>query len=300
MLSHSVLFATYAETDDELSDVLLLAKSLRTFGGRFADTPIIACHPEHADLKPYDGLDALGISLKSVLVPDDVSSFFYAGKPYAAARAEAEADGKYELLVWLDGDTIILNEPIDFDLRYMKNLAYRPVMHNRAGSRYDEPPSPYWQRIYDRSGVADDRLFVMHSQADEERIRPFFQAGCLVTRPHLGIFRRWAEQFIELAADSELASMCRDDRTLNVFLHQAALVGPVVKRLNRDELLELSEGYSYPLLFERAYDSKRSFASLAGVVTMRRVVSPAELGDNWLSSLDGPIDKLAWLREQLG
>jgi len=120
-----------------------------------------------------------------------------------------------------------------------------------------------------------------------------------VVRPELKIMSGWADMFVTLAADQSLREMCSAERIYNVFLHQAALVPPIVDKLTREELLELSESYAYPLLFDRGYESKRSFDSLDGVVTVRRVVPVEKLGSTWHAEISGPPDKIAWLKEHL-
>jgi len=299
MLMHNMMLASYVESQDELADTELLLSSLRTFGGKMRHLPIHLFAPTSEKLNLSTVLSDAGVTLTGVDVPEDIAWLYYAGKPLAAAVAEKTAVESHELLVWLDSDTIVVDEPSDFDLRYLKALAYKPVMHNRAGSLFDEEVSPYWRRVFELAEIDESRLFPMHSQADHQRIRPFFQAGCLVVRPELGIMQRWSDDFIKVASDPTLAEMCREERVHRVFLHQAALVGAIVNNLDRDQLLELSDAYNYPLLFERGYESKFVFNDLQGVVTLRRVVPKEKLSDDWQFHVSGPPEKIAWLRENV-
>ena len=58
------------------------------------------------------------------------------------------------LLVWLDEDTVFLQDPEEFDLPEGIRLGYRPVMHRNIGLRMDEPIDAFWERVYADLSVA--------------------------------------------------------------------------------------------------------------------------------------------------
>ncbi len=298
-LRNKIFIGTFAEHDDDLTRVCRLIRSLRKYGGRFADLPVKVCIPHHRrnELNLGKVVDA-ATTIIAVETPEDLQWLFYAGKPFAAARME-ELAADYEVIAWLDNDTIFLDEPVEFDLVVGIDLAYRPVMHNRAGSLWSAPPSPYWERILHLEGLTDDQLFPMTSQADEQVIRPFFQAGVLIARISAGIMHRWQAGMEMLGRDSELAELCRSSRNHWVFLHQAALVGAVMHTLNPMRLRELPDSYNYPLLFDRQYESRKTFASIENVVTLRCVISFKQLEADWPKLLSGDAGKISWLSDEL-
>lgn len=299
MSENCLAIATYSESQAELCCALRLIHSLRRFGGRLNETPVSICVPREffaaasASEAAREAAQILPIGL-----PPSHKWLYYSGKVYAAAAAEASTDSNTPL-AWLDCDTIVLDEPHAFLLPPGIALAFRPVMHNRTGSLYDRTPNAYWTRIYDLLDLDDDLLFPMLSQADEQKIRAYFQAGCLVVSSAAGILRRWPDAFEQLARDPVLNEMCRVDRTLNVFLHQAALVGAVLPVVRREAMIELSESYNYPAFFERQYGGIRHFEDVSDVATLRCVVSFRLLGPNWPEELVGSADKVAWLREHI-
>lgn len=299
MSENRLAIATYAESQAELCCALRLIHSLRRFGGRLNGSPVSICVPRElfARAAAAEIADAAA-QILPVDLPPSHRWLLYSGKVYAAAAAEASA-GSDAPLAWLDCDTIVLDEPREFLLPPGFALAFRPVMHNRSGSLYDLPPNAYWTRIYDLLDLDRDLLFPMLSQADEQKIRAYFQAGSLVVNPAAGILQDWPEAFEQLARDPVLNEMCRVDRTLNVFLHQAALVGAVLHGVRGKVMIELSEKYSYPVFFERQYGSNRHFEDISDVATLRCVVSFKSLGPNWPQELVGSADKIAWLREHV-
>lgn len=297
------IFATAMIWKEQLPDIIRLAESIRTFGGKFADAPIwvfAAADIALTDSAQTDRLKNLGVEFKNYTFPEHVDWLYYAGKPYAAARAETiAARDNSAVLIWLDTDTIFLMEPSDFNLPENISLAYRTVMHNRAGSLYGQPPDTLWRRIYELTGLTDDMLFPMTTQADRQKIRAYFHCGLIVVRPHKGILRRWAQDFAMLAQDSVVIEQCRADVDKRVFLHQNALTPAVLNILKRDEMVELSDRYNYPLLFEKHYGATAPFNNITDVVSVRIVISSEKVGPEWDRELIGPEDKIAWLKERL-
>ena len=296
------IFAAYADSADGREQIVRLARSLRHFGGRFSQSPLWAFSPDDLD----DDIsivsaesDSLNIDWRRSHTPPAAKWFYYAGKVYAAAQAEKSAEKTGAILIWMDNDTIILSEPQEFDLEPGVGLAYKPVMHNRSGSKYGHPPDPFWSRIYHRLSLDDQQLFPMTTPADNERIRAYFQAGILAVRPESGILRKWSEDFKLLYEDPVLVEMCKNDNTKRVFLHQTALVGSILHSLDRAAMRELSDRYNYPLLFEKHYGAVKPFNSIDEVATLRVVISSEKMGDQWPDEIEGPPDKIAWLKKNL-
>ena len=301
MAADKFIFAAWAESAGGLKNICNLAESIRTFGKSLSRVPIRAYISEKTGIENSElskHLESLDVEIITVRTLKDAEWFYYAGKVYAAAEAEAAAEGKADLLVWLDNDTIFLTEPDDFNLPPGKSFAYCPVMHNRSGSLYDAPPDSFWSRIYEKLSVDTERLFPMITPADNQKIRAYFHIGLLVVRPEKGILRRLVKDFEILYKDSVLAEMCREDAIKRVFLHQTALVG-VINLIEPEEMLEFSGRYNYPIFFEKRYGADKSYDSIEDIVTIRIVIAPEDVSPDWHRELSGPPDKIAWLKERL-
>lgn len=300
MLHSPIVIAVYCDDEHALTNTCLLAESLRAFGGRLSACPIRAYAPSEAKFGNPSVLEkatTLGIDRRTVETPESVRWLYYAAKPFAAAKAEADLDGSAETLIFMDDDTVILDEPRELELTGHVSLAYVPVMHNRAGSSLGTPPDELWARVYELFGIRDEQLLPMVTPVDRQKIRAYFHCGLLAVRPELGIMRAWADSFVKLAEDARVEELCRDDRTRKVFLHQHALTGPILHTLDRSQMLELPERYNYPVFFEKIYDSPRPYNSLESVVTMRRVVPLSKVGADWPEQLHGPSDRITWLKD---
>ena len=148
--NYPIVFATFAETEEQLQHAVFLVESVRAFAGKFKNAPVWVYIPtdllnKYARLE--DKIAALGAGTKTSRAPEQSLRYYFARKVFAAGKAETEAEGNADILVWMDEDTIILAEPEDFNLKNGISFAYRPVMHNRSGSLYSEPPGAIWSRI---------------------------------------------------------------------------------------------------------------------------------------------------------
>ncbi|MEZ5358441.1 MAG: hypothetical protein R3F48_06375 [Candidatus Zixiibacteriota bacterium] len=301
-LKETYTFATYFDSDLGISGIFSLTESLRQFGGRFADSEVRMYLPQSVTIDDAEFKQRIKehhVLLKRCRVPESAEKFFYGGKPFAAAAAEADAEKSGHNLVWLDHDAIFLSEPTAFELAPDTCLAYLPVMHNRSGTNFESPPDAFWSRIYELQQLTPEMLFPMITPADEEKIRAYFHCGILAVRPHKGIMRRWAAEFKRLCTDDALIAISEENQTYRIFLHQAALTGAILHTITRDEMLELPEVYNYPIFFDRQYGAKKPYNDITDAVIIRCVVNLKKIGDNWPDELIGPDDKKDWLRNHL-
>jgi hypothetical protein len=263
MSENRIVFGTYAESNEQLRHVCLLAESIREFAGRYAEAPILVFLPTEftpRDTSLIHELQAAGAAIRECSISEHCAWFYYAGKTFAAGLAETEAGDIGDILVWLDDDTIFLAEPNDLLLTAM----------------------------------------AMVTPADRQQIRAYFNAGLLAVRPELGVLRGWGESFTKLCQDSVLVEMCREDVEKRIFLHQTALVGAVCHRLSQSQMVELPDRYNYPIFFKRQFGAVEEFDDLSDVVTLRYDLYFRDPDPDWADNLRGPADKIGWLRDRLG
>ena len=287
--------------ESQLSGAAVLAESLREFGGGLSDTRIRLYMPERlhdAAAALRDRMAPLAVEVFEVHPPAVASQYILGAKPFTAARAEADAEGEFDLLAVLAPNTIVLAEPHGFLLPRNITLGFSPVHHQNIGSRYDEPPDALWSRLYRVLDVPESAVFPIVSLADRKTLRFYFNAGSFVVRPEAGLLRAWADAFTALAGDPAVADICREGKP-NVFLHQAALAGIAVKLLARGDTLQLPDGYSYPLFFEQFFGGDMTFDSLDGVVTMRYEFRIEDLPAGWQADVKAPDGVIPWIEEHL-
>jgi flavin reductase (DIM6/NTAB) family NADH-FMN oxidoreductase RutF len=240
----------YAYISDclDLKD-LILAASIRKFGGSLSDYPIWVLIPKPVESIAKEMRD-LFLSLNVELIPfspEDEPKFPFITHVLAAANAELLAKEKTKLLAWLGSNTIIFNEPKHFLLDDDKNLGYRPVHHTNIGSFFDEPINSFWEQVYQKCNVSKEQIFPMKTHVDHNKLRPYFNAGCLIIRPEKGLLQSWWNFYKDLFNEQSFKDYYNKNYLYAIFIHQAVLSGVILSSMERNELYELPFDYNYPL-----------------------------------------------------
>ena len=229
---------------------LLLMESIREFAGSLCQEEIWCFYPRiEKQLSPMfeERMHDLKVELLPFDIDSDLLRFFFGGQLKTLALAESKARDQFEILAWLDANTLVLQEPANFVLPGNKQLGYRPVHHTLIGSRFDEPLDPFWTRIYLSCNVSQDRVFSMKTHVDGVTVRPYFNAGFLVTRPENGIFQAWYDLFTDVYQSPEFERFYNQDKRYRIFIHQAVLAGVILSRMPAEDIQELPRDYNYPL-----------------------------------------------------
>ncbi|NIO37872.1 hypothetical protein GTO27_09240 [Candidatus Bathyarchaeota archaeon] len=229
---------------------LLLVESIRSFAESLSQAPIW-CFTlgDERDLSETarDRLSALNTTFIHFETETEIPRFPFMWKALLSAQAESIAQGKTDVIVWLDTDTIVLQEPKRFLLQDGKSLGCRPVHHTIIGSRYDDPLNLFWTQIYRYCRVPENRIFPMTPHVEGNRIRPYFNAGLLAVRPEKRLLQVWRDNFLEIYKATEFQELYEEDKRYTVFMHQAVLAGTILSALQTNEIEELPPTYNYPL-----------------------------------------------------
>jgi hypothetical protein len=281
-------------------NALLLIESIRNFAGSLAEKPIWVFTPESSQLlakSTIKGFEECDVKLISFVMDESKLPFFFADTIQAIAFAESMAERDTNLLAWLDSNTLILAEPAEFLIPDSKSLTYRPVHHTLIGSRYTEPLDLFWTHIYEACQVPQDRVFPMVTHVDATQIRPYFNAGCLITRPTNRLFRTWHDTFFELYRNRECRGFYQQDDRYEIFIHQAALSGVILSMFPPEELQELPGTYNYPLhLFQEDVSDNRP-STLEDLVTIRH--EGLYQDPDWINSLPAKEPLKKWINQQI-
>jgi hypothetical protein len=232
------------------TDSLLLAESIRHFGGTLSDQPIWFLQPQSD--QPLSGaveerLRELNVRLVPFPYLKNAPDFFFHKTLTGLALAESLAAAETDCLVWMDANTVVVNEPKELFLPKGVVMGYRPVQHLLVGSQFDKPLDPFWSEIYKACKVPPESVFPMRLTVQDLDVRPYFNAGFLVLRPQSGLLQKWYETFINLYQTSAFLPFYEQDGRYEVFMHQAVLSGVVLSTFGRSQLRELPRGYNYPL-----------------------------------------------------
>jgi len=298
--AHRIVFAVTAGSKSSGIRALMLARSLRTFGGQLASSPFWVLAPRASNPLPtalLDGFAAAHIRLILFDIDEAVYKFLFGAKTCASAVAEAEAREITSLLAWVDPDMLIIQEPGELLIEEDKDLGYRPVHHINIGSPYDEPADDFWRLIYDHCEVPEEAIFPMTTCADQLVIRPYFNAGCLIVRPENGLLNRWRANFLRLYQEPFFESFYELDVLYRVFIHQAILSGTILSFMNQSQMHEFSDRINYPLNLHDEYHEDRRARTLNELITCRYDVGFHD--PSWREGILIEEPFKSWLDEQL-
>ena len=267
----NLIFTTLAIPGKSELDTLLLVESLRSFGGKLAASPIWVL--VLAELGPLsdptqEKLTQLRTRIVSLDIDPEILKFPFAAKVLAASTIEAQALGQTERLVYMDRDTIVLQEPVEFLISPVQNLGYRPVHHKLIGSTWDSALDSFWTLIYEICNVPEENLFPMVTHAGE-RIRPYFNAGIYITRPENGLLSQWWNMFLGWYRQPQFKAFYEKDQLYEIFIHQAFFTGVLLQNLKPGEMSELSPRINYPLHLHDDIPLDQRPATVDELVTVR-------------------------------
>jgi hypothetical protein len=198
-------------------EVVLMVRTLRTFGGRFAQCPVLAIQPRAGPSIASSTLRELN-TLQVTYIKRPVQHRFdwlgFANKPWAAVIADEVAKTRH--IVWLDADVLVVKEPTALDaaefdaqevLACVEELG--PVSTG-PGDRFE----PFWQALADGAGLPEGVPFTTAGPSGK-RIRLQFNSGVFRFHRGSGFAQRYLALFEKLYA---LCVMPKDDPTM--FLHE--------------------------------------------------------------------------------
>ncbi len=245
-----LVFATTPASGGDERELILLARSIRAFGGTLAGSRLWVFVPGQLPLtaRTQTALEEAGVQLHPYSVPGAALAFPFAAKVCAAGAAEAQARAEgAELLVWMDPDTILIQPPEEFLLDADHQLGCRPVQLTLVSSTYDEPLDDFWSAIYQRCGADVQTVFEVVTTIDRRRIRANFNAGLLVVRPGTGLLQRWAGCFASIYPDPFFEPFYQRNILYKYFIHQCTLAACILAALRREQIQEFSPWVNYPV-----------------------------------------------------
>lgn len=189
----SVAFVSCVESGSLEEQSVLLAESIREWGGTMADSRIAffeARGPTGIEPATIRALEALDVEYRNDMLNRDFRTYPIANKIYASAWAEENLTE--DVIVLCDTDSFFCNEPSALAIAH--GAAARPVGQKKRGSSGPgDELDAYWERMYEICGVTE-RPFV-ETTIKETPIRAYFNSGLLAGRRDDGVFDAWRRDF---------------------------------------------------------------------------------------------------------
>lgn len=171
-----------------------LASSIRQFGGQFKDAEILAIRPRKGPPLRKGTIETFrNLGVRYFYSPQkagfDWFSFMNKPKAFVTANRLASAD----TLVWLDTDTLVLQEPNALVLSGDEQFSACPTEKNIGSSGPEDPHDNFWQRLSIELSCDIEKLPWMTTEEDECRIRGYWNSGVVVFKRDCGL----AEAYLE-------------------------------------------------------------------------------------------------------
>lgn len=187
-------FVLCIENNAIKDQALLLCESIRRFGGKFRDSPILAFSPRPGlgvDRETAAKLHDMNVAYVDEPLNSLCPEYGSANRVFSAAWAESNTDTDF--IVVLDSDTVFLDEP---ELPLQGDLAVRPVDTKGSATRgrgdvFDE----YWSSLAGLHGTSLDQLPFLETTIDGQRIRASYNGGFIIARRKRQLLSRWANLF---------------------------------------------------------------------------------------------------------
>ena len=262
----NLIFAFMQAYGGNEREALLLARSFRKFGGALANRPLWMMMPQEIEQVSESTLEALGelgVQIHRFAVPKEALNFWFGGKVYAAAAAEALASNqKADVLVWMDSDTVFTGEPYELMLSGNISMGYRPVMLKNISLLFDESLNQFWNFIYERCNTPIEHIFPMLTTVDGVSIRPQFNAGIMSVRTERSLLQSWRENFSTLYLQPELTPFYAQNVLNKIFVHQSILAATLLAKLSVDEIHDMGTRINFPMFLEAEPKSAYNVATL--------------------------------------
>jgi hypothetical protein len=292
-----IVFVSLARSAAGVAHLQLLLKSIRSFGGHLARSPVLLFEVEAGAADAWKS-GAEGVHVLPLIVPEHLEHYPLAAKVYACVRGETLArEQNVQSLVWIDPACLVVNPPLLFHLGLGFDAAVRPVHIKNIGLGATESIDAYWQKVYEAVGVHDLSATV-ESFVDAERLRAYFNTHAFAVNPGKGLLREWYECFASLVSDEGFqVGACSDERH-RVFLHQAVLSALLASALDSERVRMLPVEYNYPYNLHQSVPDGRRARALNDLITVAyedRPLDPSVVND---IEIREPLR--AWLAERAG
>lgn len=257
-----MIFACMSAYDGDEQETVLWAQSIRRWGGALAHAPLLVLEPEPGSLSPdiRGTLVGLAVTIVPFHLPEAAVNFPYAQKVFAAAQAEAHAAAAHaaaraadDVLVWMDSDTLVLNQPDEFRLPPGKTIACCPVQLKNISAPASGPASDFWQAVYAACATPPELIFPVTTTVDHLAVQAHFNAGLLVVRPRAGLLQSWAQNFARIFQMEQFQPYYVESPLYRIFIHQAVLAATLLTCLPADEFQLLSARYNVPIFLHQRF-----------------------------------------------
>jgi hypothetical protein len=185
--------------------VMLLAESLRQFGGKYAGLPLVAVRPR-AGPRLATATKRLLEKLDVDLVEKSISAYpWWAMANKAASLEYTENNATTPHVTWIDGDMVVLQEPDSFAPPAGIDFIGRAGEACDVASNGRDDRAEFWNLLCAKLGMSFEDFPDMISCPDEKPIKAYWQGGLLTYRREVRFGAVFGEVY-GMMLESDIAS----------------------------------------------------------------------------------------------
>lgn len=188
-----IAFLLCVEANDLEPQARLLCESIRTFGGRYRNAPIVAVSPRpHLALSAASQAQLEALDVTYVSLPLNLTGSTYGTINRIVAGNWARDTIAQPYIVLLDTDMLMVTEP-----QFVRaDVGARPVDgKGSATSGPDDPLDDYWRRLCEFAGITLADLPMVQATIDGSHLRASYNGGFVVVRRDLPVLQRTHDIF---------------------------------------------------------------------------------------------------------
>jgi hypothetical protein len=195
----NITFVCCVESGSLEEPTLRLVKSLRMYGGKFAQAPVFAVTSRLGlplARQTLQGFKQLGVEHLSLRSTAWYTWNNFMNKPLAVLAVDQRVNT--EAIGWLDSDMVFVGEPEGLSLAEHESfLACTPDAIGATQGKGD-PLEPYWQAIADTLGIDLEQLPWVTTAEEQVRVRYYFNAGVFVYRRETAFAKLFLDHCIQI------------------------------------------------------------------------------------------------------
>ncbi|NJK38833.1 MAG: hypothetical protein HC835_15565 [Oscillatoriales cyanobacterium RM2_1_1] len=183
-----------------------MLQSLRRWGGRWAQAPVIAVTPRFGPpLAPQtrQALERLQVEHLSFQAPNPYAWKAFLNKHYALAAVEERSTSPW--IGWLDSDLLITDEPDQLFLEPGMDFRACPADGIGATTGPGDPMENYWREVCQVVGIEIEALPWVTTEVENSKVRIYFNSGVFIYRRSTGLSQQHLANTLKLF-DARLAS----------------------------------------------------------------------------------------------
>lgn len=256
-MSNSII-VTAIEAGPLEKQVCILAESIRRFGGRLRDAPIVAVIPRLGmplKTSTRSALKLLDVEVVKAPRHDDLTWFSFLNKTTAVRWAASSFGGD---VIWLDADVLTLGEPTDL-LISDTGIQFAACCSDKniGTSSDDDESAPYFQACCRVLGIDYNSLPYIITKMEGVAIRAYWNAGIFSFESASGLAETY-DEFTKLLLRQRIGS-----RACNIIMADQVSLGLAVHKLGLS-YRELPLSHNYHVQPDRG-DIEKALASYSDI-----------------------------------